>query len=58
MFKSGEAFEKGEAKERNIMVPTSAVVAIHGWLNHIILAAVEHHKAFAFHTASKLELED
>ena len=58
MFKRGESFEESSAKERNIMVPTYDVVAIHGWLNHVLLLALEHHPAFAFHAPSKAALEE
>ena len=58
MFKRGESFEESSAKERNIMVPTYDVVAIHGWLNHVLLQALEHHPAFAFHAPSKAALEE
>ena len=37
MFKRGESFEESAAKERNIMVPTYDIIAVHGWLNHILL---------------------
>lgn len=58
MFKRGECFDEGDAKERNIMSPHLAIVGFHGWLNHVLLQAVEHHPAFAFHAQSKVEIED
>lgn len=33
-------------------------MALHGWLNHVILQAVEHFPAFAFHARSKAEIEN
>lgn len=58
MFKRGESFNAGDAKERNIMSPHLAVVGFHGWLNHVLLEAVEAHPAFAFHAKSRDELEN
>lgn len=57
MWKSGEAFPEGEAKERNIMVPPDEVVALHGWLNHCLLCATEGYEEFAFHSHSTNVLE-